>query len=197
MPLSRKSISSKDGHRALHRQQGRRGGDAGTGQIRLEQERDLDLDPDGEEARERHRVAAAEDAGGEHEAQHRLGHAVALLERGGGEPDLVAHHPLPAADQRLLELPLQRVGLLERQVRRELADRAHRGAAQASLQEVLDERGGHGQRAADRGSSRAVTVASTAAALPRITRSAWPSCGVSVRFTIARVAPACLACSGM
>ena len=120
-----------------------------------------------------------------------------LLERGGGEAHLVAHDTLPPADQRLLELPLQRVGLRERQVRRELADRPHRGAAQPALEEMLDERGGHGHRAAGRGSSRAVTVASTAAALPRITRSAWPSCGVSVRFTIARAAPACLAWSGM
>src|SRR6185295_243341 len=172
-------------------------GDTGTGQIRLEQERDLHLDSDRDEARERYRVAAAVDARGEHEAQHRLGHAVALLERGGGEPDLVAHHALPAPDQRLLELTLQRVGLLEGQVPHELANRAYRGVAQPALQQVLDEGRGHDQREADRGSSRTVTAARTAAALPRITRSAWPSCGVSVRLTIARVAPASLACSGM
>ena len=116
-------------------------------------------------------VSTAEDGGGEHEAQHRLGHPVAFLERGGGEAHLVAHHAVAAADQRLLELSLQRVGLLEGQVRRELTDRAHRDPALPCFQEMLEERGGH-VSAAGRGSSRAVTVARTAAALPRITRSA-------------------------
>src|SRR5262249_59003081 len=87
-------------------------------------------------------------------------------------------------------------------------------AARARREPLPRERGelvechGAGSRssASDRseGSRRAVplwisstTAAITAPALSRITRSAWASSGVGSRFTIASVAPACLAWTGM
>src|SRR5512143_1132013 len=124
-------------HRALHRQQRGRGGHARTGAVRLQEERHLDLDAGRREARDGHRVTASEHSGAEQEAQDRLGHPVPLLEGGGGEAHLPPDHPLPLPDQRLLELALEGVGPLDREIRGGLAQRAGPAPAQATREEML------------------------------------------------------------
>ena len=59
------------------------------------------------------------------------------------EAHLEAHHALAPAGHRLLELPLERVGPLDREVRRGLGERAHRLATEASPEQMRDEGGGH------------------------------------------------------
>src|SRR5712692_702567 len=150
-----------------------------SGKIRLHPKRRLHLDREADEAGERHGVAARERAGGEQEAEHRLGDAIAMLKGLAREADLPADHPLPASHECLLERALDLVGALEREIGVHLGERRRHLAGEPALDQSRDGIGdgdGHGRGTGSHGKTgrdwtRSTTAASTAAALPRITRS--------------------------